>query len=284
MRPSLVAAAFVAAGAAVAAAQEPAFSAKVEMIRVDALVTDHGQPIRGLTAHDFEVLDNGVPQQVELVSFEQIPLDVVLALDMSDSVAGERLDHLRAAGRAALAALRGGDRSALVTFSQAVSLGAPLSGDADRVRAVLDEAAGAGETSLVDGVFAGIMAGEGDAGRALLLVFSDGVDTASWLTADAVLDIAKRSDIVAYGVSVRASGKPEFLRDLTSATGGRLFELEQTTDLASTFKTIVDEFRQRYLVSYAARGVTKGGWHRLEVRVKRRGATVKARAGYLSGS
>ena len=54
------------------------------------------------------MLDNGVPQQVDLVSFEQIPLNVVLALDMSDSVAGDRLEHLRGAGAALLAALKTG--------------------------------------------------------------------------------------------------------------------------------------------------------------------------------
>ena len=61
-------------------------------MRVDVLVTDNGQAIRGLGPEDFEILDNGVPQHVDLVSFDQIPLNVILALDMSDSVAGERLD------------------------------------------------------------------------------------------------------------------------------------------------------------------------------------------------
>ena len=79
-----------------------------------------------------------------------------------------------------------------------------------------------------------MMLGESDAGRALLIVFSDGVDTSSWLSADAVLDAAKRSDVVVYGVSVTAQSrlKPEFLRDLTSLTGGRLFEIEKTANLA----------------------------------------------------
>jgi len=271
-------------GAALAAAPQTTFKSRVEAVRVDALVTDHGQPIRGLTAADFEVLDNGVAQTVELVSFEQIPLNVILTLDMSDSVAGDRLDHLRDAGRSALATLEKGDQSALVTFSHAVTLAAPLSGDASAVRDALARAEGAGETALVDGVFAGMMIGESDAGRALQIVFSDGLDTVSWLTPPAVLDAAKRSDVVVYAVSVKTSVKPEFLRDLTQFSGGRLYELEKTADLASTFKAIVDEFRHRYLVSYTPRGVAKDGWHRLDVRVKRSGATVKARPGYLAGS
>jgi VWFA-related protein len=127
----------------------------------------------------------------------------------------------------------------------------------------------------------GMQVGASDAGRELLIVFSDGLDTASWLSADKVLDVAKRTDAVAYAVSVRSRAKPEFLRDLVSFTGGRLFEVEKTDKLDSIFVDILQEFRRRYLISYAPRGVTKEGWHKLDVRVKG-GGTVKARPGYQS--
>jgi VWFA-related protein len=266
------------------AQQSPAFSSKVEAVRVDVLVTDNGEAIRGLGASDFELFDNGVPQTVELVSFDQVPLNVILALDMSDSVAGERLEQLRGAGSGLLAALHKEDQAALVTFSHAVQLGAALTTDVASVRAALAAAVSAGQTALVDGTYAGIMVGESDAGRALLIVFSDGVDTSSWLRADAVLDAAKRADVVVYGVSVVSRLKPEFLRDVTSFTGGRLFEIEKRANLSAAFLGILDEFRHRYLVSYTPKGVAKDGWHKLEVRVKNRRATIKARPGYLAGS
>ncbi len=266
-------------------AQEgPAFKTKVEAVRVDVLVTDNGQPIRGLGPADFDISDNGVAQQVDLVSFEQIPLNVILALDMSDSVAGERLDQLRGAGGALLAALKKDDQAALVTFSHRVRLGAKLTTDLAPVREALGAVQGTGMTALVDGTYAGIMVGESDAGRGLLIVFSDGVDTSSWLRADAVLDAAKRADVVVYGVSVLSRVKPDFLRDMTSFTGGRLFEVEKTTNLGSIFLSVLEEFRDRYLVSYTPRGVARDGWHRLDVRVRNRRATIKARPGYLAGS
>jgi VWFA-related protein len=265
------------------AQQSPAFSSKIEAVRVDVLVTDNGQPVRGLGPGDFEIVDNGVPQSVDLVSFDEIPLNVVLALDMSDSVAGERLDQLRGAGGRVLAALKKGDQAALVAFSHAVQLGARLTGDVTSVQAALDAARSSGQTALIDGTYAGIMVGESDAGRALLIVFSDGVDTSSWLRADAVLDTARRADVVVYGVSVVSRLKPEFLREITSLTGGRLFEIEKTTNLPATFLNILEEFRHRYLVSYTPRGVSKDGWHKLDVRVKNRRTTIKARPGYLAG-
>jgi Ca-activated chloride channel family protein len=266
------------------ATQSPAFSAKVEAVRVDVLVTDKAQAVLGLGPADFEIFDNHVAQQVDLVSFDQIPLNVILAFDMSDSVSGERLRQLRAAGSAVVNGLKPADQSALVTFSHLVSLPAALTRDVTAIRSALDTTASAGDTALVDGSYAAMMLGESDPGRALVIVFSDGVDTSSWLSADAVLDTARRSDVVVYGVSVRSQAKPEFLRDLATLTGGRLFEIEKTANLGPTFLGILEEFRHRYLVSYTPRGVAKDGWHRLDVRIKTHKATVKARPGYLAGS
>jgi Ca-activated chloride channel family protein len=267
---AILVATYLAVSAVVVRTQDVTFSSRIEAVRVDVLVTDNGQPVRGLGPADFEIRDNGVVQQIDLVSFDQAPLNAVLALDMSDSVAGERLDRLRAAGNAVLAGLKPADQSALVTFSHVVQLGAGLS-----------RAAGTGNTALFDGTYAGITVGGTDAGRALLIVFSDGLDTSSWLTADKVLDAARRSDVIVYAVSVRSPTKPDFLRDLTSLTSGRLFEVEKTEGLEAVFVGILEEFRHRYLVSYTPRGVSAEGWHTLDVRVKRK-AVVRARPGYQS--
>jgi VWFA-related protein len=269
------------AWAMAAGAQTPSFASRIEAIRVDVLVADGGKPVLGLDANDFEVRDNGVLQKLEFVSYEDIPLNVVFALDMSASVDATRLEHLRTAARTLLGELKPSDRAALVSFNHHISGGAPLTSDFDRIRAVLDETDAAGQTSLIDASFAGLMIGESDAGRSLLLVFSDGVDSTSWLTSEGVLDTAKRSDVVVYGVEVghRRFG---FLRDLSKATGGRRIELESTRDLEATFQRILDEFRKRFVIVYSPDGVSPGGWHQLDVRVKRRGLTVQARPGYLS--
>jgi VWFA-related protein len=259
------------------------FSVKVEAVRVDVLVTEGDRPILGLGPGDFELLDNGVPQQVDLVSFDQIPLNVILALDMSDSVAGDRLTRLQQAVGALLSKLHKDDQAALVTFSHRVALGAALGSNLAPMQQALLHVEGSGDTALIDGAYAGIMVGEGDVGRGLLIVFSDGVDTASWLTPESVLETARRSDVVAYGVSVRSRAAPDFLAELASRTGGRLREIERTANLSAVFLSILDEFRLRYLVSYTPRGVGPTGFHRLDVRVKGRKATVRARPGYLAG-
>jgi Ca-activated chloride channel family protein len=273
----------VSSGAAGAAAQTPTFSAGIEAVRVDVLVTDGNQPLLGLGPADFEVRDSGVLQDVGLVSSEELPLNVILALDTSASVSGEPLDHLRSAGRALLDRLEPEDRAALVTFSHEVRLREALTRDLDRIREALAQARPRGETAVIDGSYAAMMLGETEIGRDLLIVFTDGIDTSSWLTGDQVLDAARRSDVIVYGVSVRGSDRPEFLHELSELAGGKLLEVDSTRDLDAAFVGIIDEFRHRYLLSYSPRGVSPDGWHELAVTVKGRSATVKARAGYVAG-
>jgi VWFA-related protein len=87
---------------------------------------------------------------------------------------------------------------------------------------------------------------------------------------------------VVYAVVAGGSPKVSFLHDLSEVTGGTFYDVGSTRDLGAIFVKILDEFRQRYLVSYSPRGVPGEGWHRLEVRVKRRSLDVKSRPGYFA--
>jgi Ca-activated chloride channel family protein len=269
------------AGALSVAAQVPTISVKTEEVRVDVLVTANNKPVHGLSAADFEVFDNGVRQKVHFAIQEHTPFNAVLVLDISESVAGERLFHLKSAGRMFLDELRKEERAALVTFSQAVSLDAELTDNVSHVKAQLGNVQSFGNTSLLDASYAGLMVAESRSGRPLLILFSDGLDTSSWLTHDAVLQTAKHSDVVVYAVSAGQHPKMTFLNDLTQFTGGALFKVESTRDLGAVFLNILEEFRQRYLLTYSPSGALSAGWHQLEVRVKRRSLKIKARPGYF---
>ena len=280
-RPAAVAGVVAFGASAALVAQQPTFSSRLDAVRVDVLVTDNGRPVQGLTAADFVVLDNGTPQTVDLAIFETLPVNMILALDRSKSVTGERLVQLQDAARTALRALAPRDQAALVTFSQRVALQQALTHDAGAVVAAIDFAQPGGQTSLFDGVYAGLLAGVNDPSRNLVLVFSDGIDTASWLSPAQIIETAKRSDAVVYALSPKDAGSASFLRDLTGQTGGSALEVDSLKELSGRFVAILEEFRRRYLLSYSPKGVQPGGWHKLEVRVKNRQATVKARPGYI---
>ena len=99
-----------------AGAQQPVFSARVDTVRVDVDVRRNEQLVPGLGAGDFEVLDNGVPQKVDLIAPSAAPIDVVIVLDTSQSLDAKERAHLTAAGATVIDALRTGERAALVTF------------------------------------------------------------------------------------------------------------------------------------------------------------------------
>ena len=99
-----------------AAAQRPTFTAGTERVRVDVLVTDDGEPVMGLGARDFRVLDNGVVQKPDLLEAGG-PIKVVLVLDTSSSVKGVRFEQLVAASSKLLEALKPADQIGLLTFS-----------------------------------------------------------------------------------------------------------------------------------------------------------------------
>ena len=68
--------------------------------------------------------------------------------------------------------------------------------------------------------------------------------------------------------------------DIVETTGGRRLDAGDFGKLQATLKSVLGEFRQRYVIAYAPQGVAQDGWHALEVRVKKRGLTVRARPGY----
>jgi Ca-activated chloride channel family protein len=283
------------------------FRAGVDAVSVDVLVTDRGRPIPGLTAADFELRDNRVLQQITAVKVEEVPVTLALVLDVSESVQGEPLVELRLAVDAAVGALSTRDRATLVTFSQEVTQAVKVTGDFDEVRAAARRVEARGATALYDATLAGLLLRPRIDGRTLMLVFSDGDDTVSWIDPRAVLAAAGRSDVVVYGVALqrptqrfydaaaarqdrlerewfrqhpRAYGR-QFLQLLTAETGGALLQAERTRQLRETFARVVDEFKSRYVLMYTPSGVAPDGWHALDVRLKGREGRVTARRGYL---
>ena len=277
------------------------FQSAADLVSVDVLVTEDRQPIAGLTATDFEVLDNGVPQAVAQIYLEQLPVNVIMVLDTSGSVRGERLASLKAGAETVVARLRPRDRAALVSFSHRLGLPAALTADRITLHASISGLEAAGSTALRDAAYAGFAIRTAEATRTLLLVFSDGVDNASILEEDDVMEIAKRSDAIVYAVGIRGpspldragtraympprrvepSTDDKFLTRLARETGGRLLYAERNRDLERTFSRTLDEFNSRYVLGYTPRNVAAGGWHRLEVRLKNRKGMVLARRGYF---
>lgn len=310
--------------AATAAPQEvPTFSTGVENVYVDVWVGRGAAPVRGLTAADFEVLDNGAPQQIQLVDTDRVPLHAVLVVDTSASVAGQPLDALKAAAADFLKGLAARDRATLVSFSDTRRLRGPLAGDPAATMAALDTLAASGTTALRDAVFTGLELADPRRGRSVIVVFSDGVDRVSWLSTESVEGVARESEATIYVVDSAGRGDKApvadamgafrpgsgghlatqrtdgdlgrgrldpsvfvphetvpFLRHLTEETGGQVFEAGSIEGLGESFRGVLDRVKNRYLLRYEPTDV-RGGWHKLDVRLKGKKGDVRARRGYL---
>lgn len=260
---------------------QPTFRSRTAGVRVDALVSRAGRPVPGLTAADFVLLDNGVPQTIQSADLEQVPLHIILALDISESLSGSRLPTLIKASQTLVDQLEAADRVTLLTFQRRLELLAHESVDRAAVRAALGRLRSGGATSLRDGTYAGLMLPTSANERPLLLVFTDGRDAGSWLSHAAVVDAAHVSNAVTYGVLVPdEDSSPDFLQQVADLTGGRLMRANRN-DLAASFQAVLDEFRARYLLTYSPSDLSPG-WHTIEVRLRTARGEIRARRGYVA--
>ena len=272
--------ALVASVAAAVVPQEPPtpFRSGIEIVELDVSVTRGGLPVQGLTARDFALTDNGIAQDVDSVTLDRVPLSVTLLLDTSTSVLGERLAHLKQAGTGVVDALTVADRASLITFSHNVEIAVGMTADKEALRRALAAIRPGGSTALRDALQFALSLRTHDRTRPLVLIFTDGDDTTSWLTEEAILDTARR-----YGVVIHAIGgqSNRFLDRLTEMAGGRTWSATSDRQLRELFTSALDEMRARYLVTYAPRGVARPGWHELKVRLKNGRADIIARPGYF---
>ena len=274
----------------------PQFRTEANAVRIEALVLDNGRPVPGLTAADVVVTDNGRPQTIRVRPLEREAIDVALALDVSDSVRGAQLDHLRGAALALVGQLTAADRATLLTFDHTLSLG-PRDASPDALAPRLRALTPQGLTSLVDAVTAALVWSTGRERPMLVFVFSDGEDTASWTRPVHALALAAGSDAVVEVIvageatpvtnarQAQARRRPptayeRFLGELAATTGGRVHNGGAGARLADAFKASVEQFRARYEITYTPSSDERG-WHAIDVRVPgRRGASVHARRGY----
>ncbi len=257
----------------------PTFAVGVENVNVDVLVTQGGRTVEGLSARDFVLTDNGVPQQVEVVAQAGTAVDAVLALDVSTSVRGEKLAALRQAAHRFVDAIWPTDSITLLEFASELRLDARAGASRPEVHAAIDRLEGGGATLLVDAAYAALLLTDPRRGRPLVVVFSDGVDHGSWLDPETVLATARAEDAVVHYVEIE--GALTFLGRLADATGGRGWSARRWDKLPEAFVEALEEFKSRYRLRYEPAGVRREGWHEIDVRLAGRSGKVRARPGYL---
>jgi Ca-activated chloride channel homolog len=251
-------------------------------VEVYATVTgEDGKAVKGLSAGDFVVLENDVPQAISTFVDGDFPAAVALALDRSFSMAGAPLTMARTAGRAFIASLKPDDRAMLVSISGEVEVLAPLSTDKGPLLKALDALDPWSTTSLNDALIRSLDLLESETGRRAIVVLSDGEDRYSNASESDVVSRARRSDVLMYPIAI-GKGRPSLFPELATVSGGRSFVLKQPKSLQPTLQTIAEDLRAQYLIGYEPKEPPGEGreWRSITVKVQRPGVRVRARSGY----
>jgi VWFA-related protein len=279
------------------------FRSAVEVVTVSASVrTGGGKVVRDLARSDFEVLDSGTPVAIRDFHAGEGPISLALLLDISGSMdVGGNMDRARQAVGMVLTSLRNGsDEAAMFTFDRSLRQVVDFSTDLSTVNRVDLAGKPWGITSLYDAIATSArrVAQRSNRHRALLVI-TDGVDTASKLTAPQVSGIASSIDVPVYVLAVvnpadHPSGEFEArpsntrltgqgaLVDLSRWTGGEAYFASVPSHASIAVQSLMAELRHQYLITFEPG--ERPGWHPLEVRTKKRNLVVHARGGYMAGT
>jgi Ca-activated chloride channel homolog len=266
------------------------FTSGVDLVEVYATVTDaSGRVVEGLAPDDFRVAEDGVPQSVSAFAAGDVPLALAIAVDRSFSMKARGVDRLALAKSAAgvlVGSLRPTDLLTVVAIGSEVEVVCPLTADRGAAVRAIEGLDLWGSTRLYDGTIQALDVIQAARGRRALVLLSDGADRGSDNSAAALIDAARRRDVITYPIAI-GSARPPIFAELATATGGRSFAVSRARPLEDAAREIAHELRSQYLIGYAPahageRVSPSARWHAIDVSVNRPGMRVRARDGYFS--
>jgi Ca-activated chloride channel homolog len=266
------------------AAQETTLRMDVKLVNLFVNVTDrNGAVVGGLAREDFAITEDGRPQQIAVFERQsELPLNLTLAIDTSGSVRKDMAEEADAAKRFAHAILRPQDQMSLLQFATYVTELTPFTNKVAQIDRGLNQLHGDWATALYDAISLGSQRLGGKEGRKVLILVSDGDDTAKNTTYAQALEEALRNEVIIYSiidVPIEASagrdlGGEHALITLAEQTGGKSF-YESDGGLDKAFARVSDDLRTQYLIGYYPHNQEPGRpFHRVEVTIPR--ATAEA--------
>jgi Ca-activated chloride channel homolog len=288
------------AGPAMLAAQgDPAATlhVNVKLVNVFVNVTDKtGAIVGGLTRDDFQIAEDGRPQKISVFERQsEMPLNLTLAIDTSGSVYKDRALEQDAAKRFVHALLRPQDQMSLLEFATYVREVTPFTNKVSLIDHGLNSLRGGDATALYDAIYLGCQRLGRFDGRKVLVLVSDGGDTAKSTTYKDALEQALRNEVMIYSlidVPIEASagrdlGGEHALITLAEQTGGKSYYVSEG-GVDKAFSRVSDDLRTQYLLGYyPANQVPGTNFHRVRVTIPRASAEdfeIRHRTGYYADS
>src|SRR5436190_10220357 len=241
--------------------QQPAFKSGTQLVSIFTTVVDADKRlVPSLTQDDFEVLDNDKPQSITFFNNEIQPITVMVMLDTSLSMTGS-IALLRAAAEQFVLRLLPEDKGRIGAFNDKIQMSARFTSDRDELVSDIKEIDFGNGTKLWEAIGASLDELKGIEGRRVILVFTDGDDTASYVSLGTVVDRARAEDVMVYAIGLESNyfngqrmvrSQPDRgLKRIADETGGGYFELKKTSDLAPTFSRVAQELHSQYVLGFA---------------------------------
>ena len=255
----------------------------VDVVQVTAVVNDGNRFVKGLPREAFRIHEDGVPQAISHFSNEGSPLELVVAVDVSQSMSAH-MPQLKNAVRKFLGALGPRDQVTLAAFNDHLfTLARRETNPAQRLRAV-DRLAPWGGTALFDVIVRGVQLLSKQPGRRVLVVFSDGDDRSSHATITNVEAAMRSTDttlfMVALGRGAREAQLRSGIQRLITLSGGRGLFVERSDRLEEAFGEIVEELSNQYLLGYQSTNPRRdGAWREITIDMPGSSHTVRGPAG-----
>ena len=264
------------------------FTAETSVLLVPVVVRDRrGRFVDGLTQDDFAIFENGVPQEIRFFETRGVPLDLVLAVDFSSSVAPVA-GALRRAARRFVGALAGSGSLSVIAFNDRPFVLARRERDADKLLAAIDRLPRPiGGTAMLDAISRALTLHGEDLAHQVVVLFTDGDDQHSLSSLQGVEERIRTSQATVYVVTLGEGRRIERVRTLlerlTSVSGGRSFPIERIADVERALDTVRSDLRERYFLGYRPTNADLDGtWRQIEVRTPDRRHVIRAREGYLA--
>jgi Ca-activated chloride channel homolog len=264
--------------------------AYVSSVLVEPSVRDaRGRPVNSLTADDFHVTEDGVPQKVEMAGTETVPANYTLLIDSSQSMS-RHIDVVRNAALQLPGRLRAKDSITVVPFNRTLGTVTGPTQDHDTVSSAIQSIRATGGTAILDCLTTAVQQLQAQPGRNILVLITDGYDENSVIKVGPALDAIKASKVTVYviaiggvaGISLRGE---DVLKTIASATGGRAFFPAREFQLADVHGLIASDVQQRYVLSYTPTNQRPDGkWREIGVTTDRADYSVLARRGYVAPS
>jgi Ca-activated chloride channel family protein len=227
---------------------------EVDVVQVTATVVDgRGRYVKGLPQSAFHVSEDDRPQTISHFAAEDVPLELIVAVDISGSM-GPSMAKMKKAVKEFLAAVPARHQVTLLGFNDIViPLTRGSKSPEDRMKAV-DRLAAWGGTALYDAILSAVDTLGRQVGRKAVVVFSDGEDEGSHVALTDVEQRLEASDVTLYmigqGRGITLDSLKKILDRLSRPTGGRALFTDSIDELHDAFNDLLDELSHQYLLGY----------------------------------